>query len=72
MKILEISKKYLREFYNNNIQKIIEEKDGIIFNDYTIKQTFKNGHGTVKDLKQFIENNRAYCHYYDLINKKFI
>lgn len=72
MKVIEISKKNCIENYFNNVYEVINRLDGIIYDDFTIKQTFNFGNGTVKDLINYINNNRAYCFYYDLINKKFI
>lgn len=72
MKVLEMSKKYVKAYYNNNFYEAIKNLDGVLFDDPTIKATFKNGSGKVSDLKRYINNNRLSCKYYDLISKKFI
>ncbi len=59
--ILEISRKYLKDFYNNNLEEIIKEKDGILWNAERIQQAFNFGKGTQKDFKRYQQNNKKYC-----------
>lgn len=59
--ILEISRKYLKEFYNNNLEKIVKAKDGILWNEETIKKAFNFGNGTQKDFKRYQRDNSKYC-----------
>lgn len=72
MKVLEMSKKYVEEYYNNNFYEAIKNLDGVLFDDLTIKAAFRNGSGKVSDLKRYINNNRLLCKYYDLKSGKFI
>lgn len=72
MLVLEISKKYCKTFYNNSVKEVIKQKDGVIFDDYTIKKGFNNGNGTVKDLKRYIKDNKQYCYYFDLEKAVFL
>ena len=59
--IIEISKCYLKEFYNNDIAEILKQKDGIFWTDARIKGAFNCGNGTESDLKKYMENNKKYC-----------
>lgn len=72
MKVLELSKNYVKNFYNNNFDKAIKALDGVLFDDKTVKKAFNFGCGTKTDLLRFINNNRANFKYYDLINQKYI
>lgn len=72
MEIIEISKKYLKKFYNNDISLIIGCKDGIVFNDELIKKAFNRGNGTILDFKRYMNNNKIFCYYYDLENNKML
>lgn len=77
MKVIEISKKYCKQYYNNDIQKCIQEFDEVIFDTTSYKTIGLNPLGIYEKspldmLKNYINNNRTYCFYYDLINKKFI
>lgn len=68
MQVLEISKDYLKKFYNGNISSLIECKDGLIYDDKRIKKAFKRGNGTISDFKRYLNNNKRFCYYYDLEN----
>ena len=68
MQVLEISKDYLKKFYNGNISLIIECKDGVIYDDKRIKNAFNRGNGTISDFKRYLNNNKRFCYYYDLEN----
>lgn len=72
MKVLELSKNYIKKFYNNNFDKAIEALDGVLYDDERIKHAFNFGHGSDSDLIEHIKWNRPYCKYYDLINQKYI
>lgn len=72
MKILELSKSYCSKEYDGNFQKMIDEEDGVIYDDYRIKKAYNRGNGTPKDFKRYMENNRKYCLYYDMENHMFI
>lgn len=72
MNILELSKKYCKEYYNGNYTEMIVKKDGLLFTEEVVKRAFNFGNGTEKDLKKHIENNRCFCRYYDLDKKVFI
>ena len=72
MEVLELSKNYCERFYNGDFDKMIKEKDGIIFDNKTIKSAFNFGKGRKKDFKRYMENNKIFCKYYDLKNKKYI
>ena len=72
MEVLELSKNYCKKFYNGSFDKMIEEKDGIIFDNKVIKSAFNSGNGTKKDFKRYMKNNKVFCKYYDLKNKIYI
>ena len=72
MQILEISKKYLKEQYNGDIIALIQNKDGLIFDDNKIKKCFNFGNGTTEDFKRYMQDNKAYCKFFDLNNLIFI
>lgn len=59
--ILEIGRKYLRDFYNNNLAQAVKEKDGVKWDDETIKKAFKFGTGTRKDFEEYRKNNTKHC-----------
>lgn len=59
--ILEIGKSYVKKYYNNDLTATVKEKDGILWTDEKIKNTFNNGNGTIKDLKNHINNNKKYA-----------
>ena len=72
MKIIELDKRFCREEYGGNYQRMIEEEDGVIFDDERIRNAFSGGHGTGKDLMRFINDNRIFARYYDMENHKYI
>lgn len=72
MKIIELSRKRCDEDYNGNFKKMIEVKDGLIFDAEITQRAFNFGNGTEKDLKEYIRNNKIFCKYYDLENQKYI
>jgi hypothetical protein len=51
---------------------MIKALDGVLFDDVQIKKAFNFGNGSIKDFKEYINNNKSYCKYYDLINKKYL
>ena len=72
MKILELDRKEAREIYNNNYKKMIAQNDGVLYDDERIKKAFNFGRGTINDLQRYINNNRQYCRYYDIEDKRYI
>lgn len=72
MKILELSKSYIRKHYNNNYDNAINALDGVLFDDERVKHAFNFGNGTVKNFIGYIKNNRQFCKYYDLENNQYI
>lgn len=64
MLVLELSNNYCKKYYNGNFEEMIKNKDGVIY-DTTINITEKN-------LKRWMKNNKVFCKYYDLENKKYI
>lgn len=72
MAILELYRRFCREEYNGNFDKMVEEKDGIIFDDERIKRAFNFGNGTAEDMKKHMRNNNMYCRYYDMESHTYI
>lgn len=72
MKVLELSRKYIAKEYNGNEVEAIHAMDGIIFDNTQIKNTFNAGRGTEKHFKEYMENNRPYCLYFDMEKQCFI
>lgn len=72
MKILELDRKQARELYNNNYKKMIAQNDGVLYDDERIKKAFNFGRGTINELQKYINNNRQYCRYYDIEDKRYI
>jgi len=64
--VLEISKSYVQKFYNGKLQEAVKQKDGILWTDEKIKNTFNCGNGTVKDLQKHIRYNRKYCYFVEV------
>lgn len=64
--ILEIGKSYVTKFYNGNLMDAVKEKDGILYTDEIIKSAFNFGNGTIKDLKNYIENNKKYAFFVEV------
>jgi len=71
-RILELSKDYGKKFYNGNYKKMIDEMDGVLYDDENIKQAFNYGNGTFKHLMDYIKDNSKYARYYDLNKKRYI
>ena len=46
---------------NNNLEEIVKAKDGILWNEETIKKSFNFGNGTQKDFKRYQKDNSKYC-----------
>lgn len=72
MQVLEFSKRYLKRYYNGDYKALINNRDGVLFTDESIKNTFAGGHGTYSDFYRYIGFNREFCKFYDLENEKFI
>lgn len=64
--ILEIGRKYLRDFYNNNLAKAVKEKDGVKWDDEKIKKAFNFGNGTRKHFEEYRRNNAQFCIYVEI------
>ena len=60
--ILEISKSYVRKFYDGDLKAAIKEKDGIIFDNDTIISFF----GSLKEFERYKKDNSIFCHYISL------
>ena len=72
MKILELSRDYAKKFYNGNYKKMIDEVDGVLYDDENIQNAFNYGNGSFNHLIRYINNNRKYAKYYDLNKKCYI
>ena len=72
MRILELSKGYVKKFYNGDYKKMIDEFDGVLYDDENIKNAFNYGNGSFKDLMRYINDNRKHAKYYDLNKKCYI
>lgn len=72
MRILELSKDYAKKYYNSGYKKMIDELDGVLYDDENIKSAFNNGNGSFKHLMNYINVNRKYAKYYDLNKKCYI
>lgn len=64
--VLEIGKSYVNKFYNRNLEKAVENKDGILWTDEKIKAAFNNGNGTLKHLNDHIINNKKYAYFIEV------
>lgn len=64
--ILEIGKGYVNNFYNGKITDAVKEKDGILWTDERIKNAFNSGNGTIKDLKNYINNNKQFAFFVEV------
>ena len=51
---------------------MIQSRDGLIYDDELVRRAFSFGAGTVADFRQYVENNRKYCRYYDLTAHAYI
>ena len=72
IKIIELSKSYSEKFYNGDYKKMIDEMDGVLYDDENIKHAFNNGNGSFKHLMNYIKANRKQAKYYDLNKKCYI
>ncbi len=72
MKILELSRDYAKKFYDGDYKKMIDEVDGVLYDDENIKNAFNFSSGSFKDLMRYIETNRKQAKYYDLNKKCYI
>ena len=72
IRILELSKDYAKKFYNGDYEKMIEEMDGVLYDNENIKNAFNFGNGSFKHLTNCINNNRKHAKYYDLNKKSYI
>ena len=72
MMILELDKKYCREQYKGNKKQMIEQQDGLIWDDERIRHAFSFGHGTEKDLRRYINDNKCYAWFYDMQKQCYI
>lgn len=61
--ILEISKNYVKKFYNGDLKKAIAEKDGAAWTPERIKAAFNFGRGTPEDLRRYMADNAAYSYF---------
>ena len=64
--ILEIGKSYINKFYGGDLAAAVKEKDGILWTDEKIKLAFNNGNGSIKDLKNHINNNKKYAYFVEV------
>lgn len=70
--IIQISRKWLREGYNGNVQQLIKAGDYLDFTPDRIKEAFAGGHGTITDLYEYINNNRQFAIFYDTEKQRYI
>jgi hypothetical protein len=64
--ILEIGKSYINKFYGGDVCAAVKEKDGILWTPEKIKAAFNNGNGSIKDLKNYISNNKKYAYFVEV------
>ena len=60
IKYAEIDRRTLKAF-NGNISEILKRKCYILRDNNFIKNAFQFGHGTMKDFKRYMKDNRIYC-----------
>lgn len=63
--IHEYDKKYLREHYKGNKAAMRNAGDCVIWTLERIEKCFAFGHGTEKDLREYMSNNKRYCIFED-------
>lgn len=71
MQIAEIYKCFLENYYNNNLNSYLEEKNYYIWNDKKIKKQFKHYsglQGTILDFDEYVISKRNSLMFYDLKN----
>lgn len=71
MLVYEIDRKTIRE-YKGNIDAIIRNGEYCERDDDFVKNAFNNGRGTMKHFKEYRENNKIFCKWYDAETGKFI
>lgn len=72
MQIIELSRSYCRKEYGGDFAAMIQSRDGLIYDEELIRRGFRFGAGTVADFRQYVENNRKYCRYYDFAAHAYI
>ena len=63
--IHEYDKKYLRKHYKGNKAAMRSAGDCVIWTPERIEKCFAFGHGTEKDLREYMSNNERYCIFED-------
>lgn len=66
--IIEVCKKgdpYLKQYYNNDPLAMVKAEDGLSWDAERIRSAFNFGHGTEKDLRRYIADNKRFCMFYD-------
>ena len=58
---IELDRKFLRERYNGNAKKCIAANEYSVWTADRIKKCFNFGNGTLKHLKEYMQNNKKYC-----------
>ena len=66
MMVIEIGRKYLRDFYNGNLKECVSAMDGVIWDENTIRAAFNLGNGTKEDFKRYMDDNKKYCIYVEV------
>ena len=64
--ILEAGKSYINKFYSGDLKTAINDGAGILWTDEKIKAAFSFGNGTIKDLKNYINNNKKYVYFVEV------
>lgn len=64
--VIEIGRKYLRDFYDGNLKECVSAMDGVIWDENTIKQAFNFGNGTEEDFQRYMHDNKKYCIYVEV------
>lgn len=70
--VLELSKKYINDFYDGDAVKAARAADGIIFDAERIKKSFNAGRGSAADFIRYATRNIKYCYYYDIRTAQFL
>ena len=71
MLVYEIDRKTIRE-YHGNVKAIIRNGEYVSRDDDFVKKAFNNGRGTMEHFKEYRENNKIFCKWYDAETGKFI
>lgn len=64
--ILEIGKSFVNNVYSGDLKAAISDEAGILWTDEKIKAAFNNGNGSIKDLKNHINNNKKYAFFVEV------